>query len=55
MSSDLASRVERKADIRNKKKLDGKVGEAEGIGQTEEQAPEVQGQRKQPKKKKKKR
>jgi YidC/Oxa1 family membrane protein insertase len=38
-----------------KKKLDGKVGEAEGIGQTEEQAPEVQGQRKQPKKKKKKR
>ena len=38
-----------------KKKLETKPGEAEEIGQTEEQAPEVQGQRKQPKKKKKKR
>ena len=38
-----------------KKKFDAKAGEIEGIDQTEEQAPEVQGQRKQPKKKKKKR
>ncbi len=38
-----------------KKKLEGNSSEENGIDQTEEQAPEVQGQRKQPKKKKKKR
>ncbi len=38
-----------------KKKLEGNTSEENGIDQTEEQAPEVQGQRKQPKKKKKKR
>jgi YidC/Oxa1 family membrane protein insertase len=38
-----------------KKKLEGTTSEENGIDQTEEQAPEVQGQRKQPKKKKKKR
>ncbi len=40
---------------RAEKKLEGTTSEENGIDQTEEQAPEVQGQRKQPKKKKKKR
>ena len=38
-----------------KNKLDAKAGATDEIDQTEEQQPEVQGQRKQPKKKKKKR